>query len=73
MLPFLKNNREASVSLPSKAIKREPDEEGLSSLEVICAEFLDAVHVSDVKKMAQCLEAAFDSYDRKPQQEGEPI
>lgn len=68
MLPFLKNQQEASVSTSQDSIKRKPDEEseGIDSLEVAMEELFNAK--SNVDR-AMAFRAAFELLEMKPHEE----
>lgn len=72
MLPFLKNQKEASGGDGSEQapIKRKPDEEGeFDSLEVAAEEILFAIEKKDSKALATALRAAFDMLESQPHEE----
>lgn len=71
MLPFLKKDKEASVSIPSDKVKREPDAEPeFDSLESAGQDLIDAIHARDVKAVAAALRAGFELLDSEPHFEG---
>lgn len=74
MLPFLKYNKEASVSIPQESIKREPDDGAeYDMLESAAEDLMHAVASKDVKAIAAALKAAFEICDAQPHEEGEHI
>lgn len=75
MLPFLKREKEASVSMPSDSIKREPDEghEEYDSMHAAAEDLLHAIQSKNVKALAECLRAAFELMESEPHEEGEHI
>jgi hypothetical protein len=71
MLPFLKNTKEASVSMPADVKKREPDDESdFDALETAGQDLIDAVHSKDARAVAAALRAAFEIADSEPHEEG---
>lgn len=71
MLPFLKKDKEASVSIPVDIKKRDPDEESeFDSLESASQDLIDAVHSKDAKAAAIAWRAGFDILDSEPHVEG---
>jgi hypothetical protein len=74
MLPFLKREKEASVSLPSDKIQRKPDEEQdegeLDYLDEIAGELIDAIHAKNKKAAASALHSFFEVCDALPHEEG---
>ena len=73
MLPFLKNNKEASISETPDSIKREHDEdssEEYDMLESAAEDLISAVHSKDVKAVCSALRAAFQMLDSEPHEEG---
>lgn len=72
MLPFLKGNKESSVSMDADPIKRKPDEEGqdYDSLESAADELIQAVHAKDAKAVCSALRSAFQLCDLEPHEEG---
>jgi len=74
MLPFLKNNKEASISAEIPAIKRESDDESdYDMLESAAEDLISAVHSKNIKAVCSALRAAFQIYDSEPHEEGEHI
>ncbi len=74
MLPFLKQNKEASASMPTDPIKRSPDNEpDYDMLESAAEDLISAVHSKDVKAVCSALRAAFELCDAEPHEEGEHI
>lgn len=73
MLPFLKKDKEASVSLPIDVVKREPDQESAyDSLESAADDLISAVHAKDSKGVCLAIRAAFDLLESEPHSEGDP-
>ena len=75
-LPFLKKDKEASVSMPADVQRREPDSEEDSDYDSLesCAEDLTrAIASKDLKGVASALRAAFQILDSEPHEEGEHI
>ena len=73
MLPFLKKQKEASVSAPAESIKRETDEdkeESFDALEVAMEELFNAKSNSE---RAAAFRAAFELLEQQPHEEGEHI
>lgn len=67
MLPFLRNQQEASASAPIESVKRESDsDESFDSLEVAMKELFDAK--SD-KERAAAFRAAFELLEEQPHEE----
>lgn len=64
MLPFLKNQKEGSVSAPVDTEKRKPDEdvEGLDMLETVVKELFNA---KTDKERASAFRAAFDLLEQE--------
>jgi len=77
MIPFLKRNKEASVSAPVDTIKRDPDEdkqeEDVDGLEVAAQDILSAIKSNNAKDLAVAIKAAFELCDSEPHVEGEQI
>lgn len=75
MLPFLKKNKEASVSAAPDHIMREPDEgaEEYDVLHSAAEDLISAIHSKDVKAVAEALKAAFELMDSEPHEEGPHI
>lgn len=78
MLPFLKKNKEASVSVSAMpdVIVRESDHEEEhhdDMLHAIGQELIDALHKKDVGSVIECLRAAFYILDAEPHEEGEHL
>lgn len=74
MLPFLKKDKEASVSGPVSSIKREHDEDhevDYDILESAAQDLIDALEKKDVNAVAIALRAAFEICDAAPHEEGE--
>jgi hypothetical protein len=71
MLPFLKKDKEASVSVPVDVQKREPDEESdYDTLESAADDLISAIHAKDTKGVCVALRAAFELLDSEPHDEG---
>lgn len=71
MLPFMKKNKESSVSVASEAIKREPDHEvEYDALHAAAEDILQAIEKKDVANLAIALRAAFELCDSEPHVEG---
>ena len=62
MLPFLKRDKEASVSGPIETIEREPDEgaEEYDSMHAAAEDLIAAIHSKNVAAVAEALRAAMD-------------
>lgn len=74
MLPFLKNNKEASMSEDADPIKRKSDDgEDFDGLAMAAQDLCDAIHAKDTKAVAQALKAAFQICDMEPHEEGEHV
>lgn len=75
MLPFLKHNKEASISMEADPIKRKSDNEeaDYDMLESAAEDLIHALHSKDIKAVCSALRAAFGIYDSEPHEEGEPI
>lgn len=72
MLPFLKNQKEASGGDggDQASIKRKPDEDAdFDSLEVAAEEILFAIEKKDSKALATAFRAAFDMCESQPHEE----
>jgi hypothetical protein len=73
MLPFLKHNKEASISETPDHIKREHDEDSdkeYDMLESAAEDLISAVHSKDVKAVCSALRSAFEMLDLEPHKEG---
>lgn len=71
MLPFLKGNKEGSVSTDADPIKRKSDSgEEYDSLESAAEELISAVHAKDAKAVCSALRSAFQLCDLEPHEEG---
>ncbi len=71
MLPFLKNNKEGSVSQETEPIKRKSDDgEDYGMLESVVEELISAIHSKDVKAACSALRTAFELCDSEPHEEG---
>lgn len=77
MLPFLKKNKEASVSMPAETITRESDHEEagdeIDMLHYAADDLIKAIHSKSPKAVAEALKAAFDICDALPHYEGEHL
>jgi hypothetical protein len=71
MLPFLKRDKEASVSADPSVIRREPDEDSdFDSLEMAFKELCDAIHSKNYSGGKDALKAFFELCDEQPHVEG---
>lgn len=59
MIPFLKNKKEGSVSLPADVIERDPDDgsEAYEMLDAVAEDLLDAIEKKDRGLLKSALEA----------------
>lgn len=76
MIPFLRNKKDAGVSVPIESIKREHDEDKEQDFDVLesaAEELIHAVHSKDIKAVAMALRSAFELMDSEPHIEGEHI
>lgn len=74
MLPFMKKDKEASVSAVPSRIKREPDHEvDYDSLEAAAQDVLAALESKNVRDLAIAIRAAFEICDSEPHVEGPHI
>mgnify|MGYP006267566099 CR=1 FL=1 len=75
MLPFLKKNQEASVSVTSPSIERKPDhdEHELDYLEECAGELIAAIKSGNKKAVAQALQDFFVIAESMPHEEGEHV
>ena len=72
MLPFLKHDKEASVSGPIDKIERKADHpEDLDLLEGCVEELISAIKAGDAKAAARALKDCFQVCDASPHEEGE--
>jgi hypothetical protein len=70
---YLKQQKEASVSVPSETITRKPDEgseQSYDALESAGQDLIDAVKSGDAKLVAAALRSAFQICDLEPHEEG---
>lgn len=72
MLPFLKQNKEVSVAVPTEHIEREHDgeEKEYDLLESAAEDLISAMHSKSVKSVCEALRSAFDILDSEPHHEG---
>jgi hypothetical protein len=71
MLPFLKNQHEASASGPVEAVKRESDHsDEYDVLEAAAEDLCKAIQSKDYKAAAAALRAAFELCGSQPDEEG---
>lgn len=75
MLPFLINQKEASVAGPAQTVQRKPDEEkaedqDLDLLSEAMLELLNAIKSEDLIAMGEAFEAAKQIVDAQPFLEG---
>ena len=74
MLPFLKKEKEVSISAPAEKIKRQPDTEyhgdDFDMLEAAAQDLCDALAAKDYKAIAVAIRAAFDICEAMPHEEG---
>jgi hypothetical protein len=73
MLPFLKHDKEVSVSVPTGKIERKSDDnkdQDFDEFHQVAEELINAIHSKDVKTTAEVLKAAFDLADSMPHFEG---
>lgn len=74
MLPFLKQNKEATVSVQPEKVERKPDEpEDLDYLEGCVQELIAAVKSGDAKAAARAFKDAFQVCESEPHDEGEHL
>lgn len=83
VLPFLKRQKEASVSAAPAIITRKSDEESPEHeamesehdemLEVVAQELIASIHRKDEEGVVECLRAAFLLLDSEPHVEGEHL
>ncbi len=74
MLPFMKKDKEASVSAPPDVKMRKPDDgEAYDVMHSAAQDLISAVHSKNVKGVAEALRAAFELADSQPHEEGEHI
>lgn len=72
MLPFLKDKHEASVAVPSEAVKRTPDDSSdYDALESAVEDLFSAYKSGDVKAGCVALRAAFELLESEPHSEGQ--
>ena len=72
MLPMLRRRQEASVSVPSEVVMREPDDESSYDPLLSCAEdLLSAINSKDIKSIAEALSSAFVILESQPDEENE--
>lgn len=73
MLPYLKRQKEASISPVSDKIKRDPDneEEDLDYLEGCMGELASALKVDDAKSAAAAFRAAFEILAMEPEEQSD--
>ena len=70
MLPYLKKQKEGSVSAPIESIKREPDgEPEYDALESAAEDLCNALESKDYKAAAMALRAAFELLESQPHEE----
>jgi hypothetical protein len=72
MLPFLKLNKEASVSMPADKVERKsdhPDEEDMDYLEGCIEELIAAIHGKDARAAARAFRDAFEVCESEPHEE----
>lgn len=71
MLPFLKNNQEASASGKIESVERKPDgEEEYDVLESAAEDLCRAIKADDYKAVAAAWRAGFQLLDSEPHEEG---
>jgi len=74
MLPYLKREKEVSVSSPSEKVERKADEpEDMDYLEQCAGELMEALKSGDKKAVARELKAFFEIADALPHEEGDHI
>lgn len=75
MLPWLKRDKEASVSAPVESVERKPDEgeEEYDALESAVDELFAAFKSNDIKAGVSALRAFCDLRDSQPHEEGEHV
>lgn len=74
MLPFLKKDKEASVSMPAEVLKREPDEEPeYDSLNAAAEDLMHALASKDIGAIANALRSAFELCDSQSHAEGPSV
>ena len=70
-LPFLKKDKEASVSAEVDTVKRKPDEQSeVEPKHVAAQDMLSAIKSGDEKALSDALEAFFQIVDSEPHMEG---
>jgi hypothetical protein len=74
LIPFLKRNKEASMSAPVEAIERKPDEDKdeteFDGLESAMEELHTALNSKDYKLAAEIFRSAFELMESQPHTEG---
>ena len=74
MLPFLKRDKEGSVSAPVDSKMRKPDDgEDYDVMHSAAQDLLSAIESKSVNGVAEALRAAFELADSEPHEEGEHI
>jgi len=76
MIPFLKRDKEASISAAPDKIQRKPDdgaEEDYDGLEACMSELSAALKADDAKAAAIAFRSACELVDSQPHEEGEHI
>ncbi len=70
MLPFLKNNKDASASMPIESMERKPDDGAeYDSMESAAEDLCNAIKAEDYKAAAAALRAAFELMESEPHEE----
>lgn len=70
MLPFLKNQADASASAPVDSIKRNPDDgEEYDPMHAAAEEFINAVHAKDQKAAAEAWRAGHELLNNENSEE----
>lgn len=74
MIPFRKNQDEASMAGPVEKIKRSPDEGAdYDYLEACAEDLISAVKSGNAKLVADAIRTAFQVLDSEPHEEGPHI
>ncbi len=70
MLPFLKKQQDASVSMPIESVQREPDEDKeYDSLHSAAEDLMHALGSKDIGAIADALRSAFEICESYPHEE----